>query len=306
MADQLVQAVHLQHGQTRRIHFPQAALGIHHLEAFRFGIDDGAQMILAGAQGLHRELAQCDVLDGAFVIQDRAAAILYRAGIDAHPDRFAVEPAHLRLEVAHLGLAPEHGLPFAITRLTDEQPRVIDAAKTRGITIAQHLHQRRVGIQQAAVTGQAIKTDGHVFEQALEAVFRAEGGLPLLFVRQRDADRGRQAREVLHSLDDIIVQSGLHRLDCGVLVTGAGEHDHRTPGPARFHGMQDRQAVGPADLVIGDTEIEAAAIQRLLQRIGRSDLADLDIFELAMQLTNHQGPVFRIVVHKHDAQRTGR
>ena len=58
--------------------------------------------------------------------------------------------------------------------------------------------------------------------------------------------RSRQARVMFGRFEDVIIQAGLHRLHCDLLVPRTGKHNDRAVRPSLFDSFQDREPIAPA------------------------------------------------------------
>lgn len=103
---------------------------------------------------------------------------------------------------------------------------------------------------------------------------------------------------MLGRFQHVIAQAGLHCLDRDFFTPGCGNHDHRAVRPEALDSAQHRQAIRPADLVVGNHQIEGTLIQRLREPFTLSELLHLEIRKLATQLAYDHRAIIRVVVNE--------
>src|SRR5207249_8137365 len=98
--------------------------------------------------------------------------------------------------------------------------------------------------------------------------------------------------------------SGLYRFHRQLFVPSAGIHDDRDVGVPGLDRAQDRQAVGPAQVGVGDHQVEIDSFERVGEGLLFGDLPDVEIKILQAELAHDEGAVVRIVVDDQDAERS--
>ena len=175
--------------------------------------------------------------------------------------------------------------------------------QTIPIGIPQHLHQRRVGVHDLPVTGDPEEPHWNVIEEALVTPLCLAQGLALPGPFQGQVHGRGQAGVVSGRLGDVIVQACLHHLHGQLLVAAAGEHDDRALRPPHFYLEQHAEAVGPAQLVVRNYQVQAGGFEGLGQLARISGLQELAVGKFKADLPPNQRPVVRVVVHDQDGQR---
>ena len=136
----------------------------------------------------------------------------------------------------------------------------------------------------------------------MQAGLEANGALPVLGAFQSRPDGGAQARGGPGCLADVVVQPRLHRFHRQLFVPGAGKHDDRDARVPGLDRTQDRQAVGPAQVGVGDHQVEIAALERGGEGLLFGDLPDVEVEVLQAELAHDERAIVRIVVDNQDAQ----
>lgn len=99
-------------------------------------------------------------------------------------------------------------------------------------------------------------------------------------------------------LEYIFIQAGVHRFHGNFFTTGTGKHDYRAFRECLLHHSQHVQAVGPAQLIIGNYQVKIARFNTLLESIHVGDKFRLHIREFTRQCPGGEVAIIRIVIHQ--------
>ncbi len=104
-------------------------------------------------------------------------------------------------------------------------------------------------------------------------------------------------REAFFPLEQVIVESLLHRLDGDLLAAGGRVHDNRPVGIPALDRSEQLEAVGPAELVINDRQGKLALLHGRGEATGIADLLKRGLRKLLAQFPNHEEAVRLVVIN---------
>ena len=125
--------------------------------------------------------------------------------------------------------------------------------------IAEHPHERRIGVEDLTRGRRPVQADGHALEELLVARLGFAADSPPRGVVERGANGRDETGEVVGVLQDVVVEARLHGGDRELLAAPAGAQQHGKVGIEGAHSPEDVEGVDPARPVIRDHDVEVAA-----------------------------------------------
>ncbi|RIH75969.1 hypothetical protein Mterra_03926 [Calidithermus terrae] len=276
-------------------HLPDVGADVAHDASGVDDVDEVGGVLDQGAEAVLQAGPLADVDDAALVVHQLPAPPVNRPQVLLDPQHLPV----LAPQVQALGRRRRVGAEvleeaLALVGLEVEPAGVQPGQFVRGV--AAEGREGRVGLEHAPVGPLAVHPHGHRVEEL--PVAQALGPLA-----QRALHRRPQPRQVPGGLEHVVLEAAAHGLDRHLLRAAEGEHDHRQVRVSGLDPAEDLQAVGEAQVVVGDDRVEVGAVQGLGEALRR--LRDGQLQAQGLQAALGQQPVGRVVLDQQDAGHRG-
>ena len=160
-----------------------------------------------------------------------------------------------------------------------------------------------IGVEHFALHGRSQHAYVQPVEEGVQSCFGAQSAQPDLGTIETGSHRHGETHIVLGTLDDVIVETRLHRLDGNLLCAGRGEHDHRTVRASLLDRANDVHTVRPLQIEVGDDDVERRTDEGIAKLWVVQRLEHLDVRKLLAELSQRELPIMRIVVENERAKR---